>query len=337
MQGNSKARPSGGNGASRPERDGISELVARIELVQLIGQHTRLTRRGSAWWGCCPMHGESTPSLKVNPRLQRFICFGCGARGDALDFLAAAEGLPTAEAIPRLRQLAGDTTPSGPPSRLPPAVIREQEQAARKKAHVQALGFYGSCRPVLPGTLAAAYLEHRACDLPHPDGDLRYHLEARHPSGHVGPALVALVTDAITGEPMTVHRTWLAEDGRGKAQLDTPRLLWSGLPKVGGVVRLWHDEEITLGLAVAEGIETALSFAQGFGLAWATIDAANLAALPVLDGIEALTIAADHDQVGLAAAEECACRWGAVKKEVRIWRSPTPGEDFNDRAREIAA
>ena len=99
---------------------------------------------------------------------------------------------------------------------------------------------------------------------------------------------------------MTVHRTWIRPDGT-KAPVDKPRLLWPGLPKLGGVVRLWPDDEVTLGLCVAEGIETALTAARGFGLAWACLDAGNLAALPVLDGIEALTIVADHDPAGIAA------------------------------------
>lgn len=86
---------------------------------------------------------------------------------------------------------------------------------------------------------------------------------------------MALVTDAVTGEPLTLHWTWLKVDGGGKAELETPRLLWPSLPSKGGVIRLWPDEEVTLGLCVAEGIETALSAALGFGLAWSTIDPAT--------------------------------------------------------------
>jgi putative DNA primase/helicase len=82
-----------------------------------------------------------------------------------------------------------------------------------------------------------------------------------------------------------------------------------------------------------------------FGLAWATLDAANLAALPVLGGIEALTVVSDHDppnaktgiRPGNAAAEECARRWARAGVEVRVWTSPTPGTDLNDFARAGAA
>jgi putative DNA primase/helicase len=201
-----------------------------------------------------------------------------------------------------------------------------------------AAGLWRASRRVLLGTIAAAYLEGRNCALPHPNGDLRFHAELRHPSGHVGPGLVALVSDAVTGAPLTLHRTWLKADGSGKAELDRSRLLWPGLPAKGGVIRLWPDEEVTLGLCVAEGIETALSAALGFGLAWSTIDANNLQDLPVLGGIEALTIVADHDAHGrgFVAADACARRWLEAGQEARVWPAPTVGTDFNDLVRGVA-
>jgi putative DNA primase/helicase len=177
---------------------------------------------------------------------------------------------------------------------------------------------------------AARHRRHGASALPHPGGDLRWHRALRHPSGHIGPALVALVTHAATAGPMSVHRTWLEADGAGKAALDKPRLLWPGAPRTGGVVRLWPDEEVALGLAVGEGLETALSFARGFGSAWACIDAGKLAAFPVLPGIDGLTIVADHDEAAMKAADACAARWHETWAEVRVWRARAPKADFND-------
>lgn len=103
-------------------------------------------------------------------------------------------------------------------------------------------------------------------------------------------------------------------------------------PKAGGVVRLWPDDEVTLGLAVGEGLETSLASARGFGLAWVCIDAGNLAALPVLGGIEAITIAADHDEAGIKAARACAERWAAAGCEVRIVLPELPGAALADEA-----
>ena len=111
----------------------------------------------------------------------------------------------------------------------------------------------------------------------------------------------------------------------------------SSLP---GVLPLVQDAEVTLGLAVAEGLETALSVIRAGFPCWACIDAGNLAVLPVLPGIEALTILVDHDKpnpktgkrTGPAAAERCAGRWAAAGVEVRTWLSANEGEDFNDLA-----
>ncbi len=199
--------------------------------------------------------------------------------------------------------------------------------------------------PIEPGCVAATYLQRRGCALPPRHSDLRWTPAACHPCGHVGPALVALVTDALTGERMTLHRTWLARDGSGKAAIERPRLLWPDLPKAGGVVRLWPDDLVIQGLGLAEGLESALAAARFFTPIWATIDAGNLAEFPVLGGIGSLTIFADHDKpnrrtgrrAGNEAAEACARRWTEAGKEVRIFLPPQEGQDIADLAAEIAA
>ncbi|MGF6665003.1 putative DNA primase/helicase [Paraburkholderia atlantica] len=164
--------------------------------------------------------------------------------------------------------------------------------------------------------VAVDYLKARRCSIPPTDGDLRWHPSLKHPTGVAGPALIARITDAMTGEPMSLHRTWICADGR-KADVDPPRLLLGGHRKQGGVVRLWPDESVTGGLGIAEGIETALSLAWGIAPVWALVDAGNLKDLPVLDGIESLTIAVDDDAAGRIAAQVCAHRWIAASREVR--------------------
>jgi putative DNA primase/helicase len=127
----------------------------------------------------------------------------------------------------------------------------------------------------LPGTVGEKYLQARGCVIPPADGDLRFHPALRHQCGYTGPGLVALVTDAETRDRLTLHRTWVQADGR-KADVDPPRMLLGGHRKAGGVIRLWPDEAVSTGLAVAEGIETALSLAHAYRPAWACIDAGNL-------------------------------------------------------------
>ncbi len=194
-------------------------------------------------------------------------------------------------------------------------------------------GLWQTLGPVC-GT-AEAYLRARGCALPPADSDLRCTERLLHPSGYSGPALVALVTDAITGEPMTLHRTWVCADGR-KADIDPPRLLLGNHGKAGGVIRLWPGESVTTGLAIAEGVETALTVATVFTPVWSAIDAGNLATFPVLDGVRSLLIVADNDAPGLRSAEQCADRWYTAGRSVRIAKSPTPGEDINDLARRAA-
>jgi putative DNA primase/helicase len=199
--------------------------------------------------------------------------------------------------------------------------------------------------PITAGNPVATYLQGRRCVLPHPDADLRSLPGHRHPSGYIGPAMIGLVTDAVTGEPMNLHQTWLTADGSGKAPLERSRLVLQGHRLGGGVVRLVEDAEVTVGLAIAEGIETALTALRAGFPCWSCLHADNIAKFPVLPGIEALTIVADRDPInartrkrtGTAAAERCTARWTQAGVEVRLWESETEGADFNDLAREVAA
>lgn len=217
---------------------------------------------------------------------------------------------------------------------LPVPLPRKPEIRAVEPPRHERLSDYGralweACRPV-SGT-GRAYLEARCCVIPPADGDLRWHQALKHPSGYVGPVLVGLVTDAATGEPISLHRTWIKPDG-SKAGVEPARMLLGGHRKTWGVIRLWPDEAVTQGLAIAEGIETALALAHAFTPAWSVIDAGNMAALPVLQ-IDSLLIAADHDPAGIKAAQACAQRWAGAGREVSIATPPGERQDVNDLAR----
>ena len=191
------------------------------------------------------------------------------------------------------------------------------------------IDWFDACKG-LRGTIGEAYLLARGCVVPPNDGDLRFDPALKHPaSDYVGPALISLVTHAETRVPLTLHRTWIREDGR-KAECDPPRMLLGGHSKKHGVIRLWPDEAVTTGLAVAEGVETALSLARSYTPVWATVDAGNLAVLPVLNGIETLVIGADHDEAGLKAATACADRWSAAGVDVRVIAPDVERSDWND-------
>jgi DNA primase len=91
----------------------LDELRARTPLPALIGRRTRLTRSGRNWKGCCPFHGEKTPSFYVYD--DHFHCFGCGAHGDAISFVMRAEGAGFPEAVERLAAEAGLEVPKSSP------------------------------------------------------------------------------------------------------------------------------------------------------------------------------------------------------------------------------
>ena len=262
------------------------------------------------------------------PRRQPCPACGRNERDRTLGITLNADGTGVAhcfrcEYVSTLRDDRPSTKP--PPVRLAAPTRREPAPALSNDGR----SFFARLEPV--GGPALDYLKARRCVIPPADGDLRWHPNLRHPSGHTGPALVALVTDAVTSAPLTLHRTWVQADGT-KAPVDPPRLLLSGHRKAGGVVKLWPDEAVTAGLAVAEGIETALALAHAYRPVWACIDAGNLAALPVLGGVESLLIAADHDDAGIRAAQACAARWAAAGREVHVAMPEQRKSDFNDVA-----
>lgn len=202
-----------------------------------------------------------------------------------------------------------------------------------------------NARPIESGTVAATYLEGRGCLLlPFPDEThLRWHPALSDlVSGYTGPALVVLVTDAETGEPINLHRTWLQHNGAGKAPIDKPRRLLKGHPS-RGVIRLWPDAEVTMGLVIGEGIETCLAAARaGLTPVWSAISAGNLKSFPVLPGLDGLTVLVDHDKpnpnTGIRAGHDAALtvieRYAAAgfdpTRDLRIILPPSEGEDAAD-------
>jgi putative DNA primase/helicase len=213
-----------------------------------------------------------------------------------------------------------------------PTVAPVQKAQPQKHQRLNEWGraLWRDCQPI--GAVAALYLKARRCVIPPTDGDLRWHPSLKHPSGHVGPALVALVTHAVNREALSLHRTWITPTG--KANLETPRLPLANHSLKCGVIRLWPDEVVTLGVGIAEGIETALSLAWAYSPVWATIDAGHMAQFPVLEGIETLFIAQDQDTAGMAAASICARRWAEAGREVLVTNQRA--NDLNDVLREAA-
>lgn len=218
------------------------------------------------------------------------------------------------------------------PKQPPPAPRNREPEKKALDWSERAEAIWRRTQP-LRGTVGEAYLRHRGCVIPPPDSDVRF----LHGKDDYPPSLCARVTDILTGRPISLHFTRLAPDGRGKANTGRDKLLLAGHRKAGGIIKVWPDEVVTHGLALAEGIETCCAIAHVHTPTWATVDAGGLATFPVLSGIEALTIYADHDDAGMRAAAQCARRWREAGREVRVIRCRLPRHDAADIAEGEAA
>ncbi len=92
-------------------QDFIQQLLARVDIVDIVGRHVKLRRAGANFLGLCPFHGEKSPSFTVSPAKQFYHCFGCGAHGSAIGFLMEHAGLGYVEAIRDLAREAGMAVP----------------------------------------------------------------------------------------------------------------------------------------------------------------------------------------------------------------------------------
>lgn len=93
-----------------PERF-LDELLARTDIVDLVSESVRLTKKGNSYWGCCPFHSEKTPSFHVVPDRQMYKCFGCGKGGGAINYVMELENLPFRDAVAVLARRAGMQVP----------------------------------------------------------------------------------------------------------------------------------------------------------------------------------------------------------------------------------
>ncbi|MCF8150661.1 MAG: DNA primase [Burkholderiaceae bacterium] len=89
----------------------IQELLARIDIVDVVERYVPLRKAGANYSACCPFHSEKTPSFTVSPSKQFYHCFGCGAHGSAIGFLMQHAGIGFIEAVEDLASSAGLQVP----------------------------------------------------------------------------------------------------------------------------------------------------------------------------------------------------------------------------------
>lgn len=216
-----------------------------------------------------------------------------------------------------------------------PITLTKSDDNTREAANnrERALAIWDQSQDIA-GTVAAKYLQSRALILPNRTAGnaLRFHPNCPF-SNERHPAMVALLRDILTNEPQAIHRTALTPSGAKIGR----KFLGSNS---GAAVKLSPDEEVTLGLAIGEGIETTIAgMMLGHSPAWAVGNAGELAKFPVLSGIECLTIFVDHDisGTGQARAIECSKRWASAGHEVFRVIPNKPGADMATIVAGVAA
>ncbi len=138
----------------------LEEIRRRTDLVALVGRRVKLVRKGRVMWGCCPFHGEKSPSFKVENERRLYKCFGCGAGGDAFKWLIETEGMSFPEAVEKLAGEAGVELPKWSPE----DEAREQKKKSLYDVIELAAVFYHDQLLADGGRAARDYLKGRGLD-----------------------------------------------------------------------------------------------------------------------------------------------------------------------------
>jgi hypothetical protein len=264
----------------------------------------------------------------AGPKRGTFCDYSGSAKGDALSLIQYARQCEPREAFRWARAWLG-AAPSGfLPSQNPlPRRPRPPKPPASPPESPTANLAQRLWAEALParGTLAEKYLAARGLAL-EAAAPLRFHPRCwrNKDYGPPGPAMVALMTCAETGEPVGLHVTYLRPDGSAKAEGERVKVMLGR----SGVIRLAPLEGPALG--ISEGIETALAVMQraGWRPVWAATCAGAVGRFPIVPGAASLAIFADADPPGMAAAREAAQRWRNAGKAARI--IAPPAGDWDD-------
>ena len=139
--------------------DIIEEVRQKNDILDVVSQYVRLTRRGSTYFGLCPFHNEKTPSFSVTPGKQMYYCFGCGAGGNVYNFIMEYENYTFGEALKHLADRAGVELPKIEYSRE----VREkaEQRAELLEINKQAAQYYYYQLRTEGGKIGYQYLSGR--------------------------------------------------------------------------------------------------------------------------------------------------------------------------------
>ncbi len=141
--------------------DFIDELLAKVDIVDIIDEQVPLKKGGANYMACCPFHKEKTPSFSVSPTKQFYHCFSCGAHGSAIGFVMEHQGLSFPEAVQFLADRVGMVVPKVRGQNDNPEVRaeRKKKQQTLEETTAEAADFYAQQLKFNP--TAKAYLDKR--------------------------------------------------------------------------------------------------------------------------------------------------------------------------------
>lgn len=345
----------------RCEIEAIKARLGIADVLRSLVPGIALKKSGAEFVCLSPLKAERTPSFYVHPAKGEFFCFGSGVGGDIIRLAELIRGDGFREALAWCKREAGlDTGPISDMDR----VQRDRDLAERRKADMarleaeeavakaekrgNALALWQAARPAC-NSLVESYLRYRNIDCDALQAaygytvppTLRYITNLRYSHRevtHFGPVMIGLVVDAHK-HPTAAHRTWLAKDGLGKADVPNAKLalgtVWGSTSWLSPVC-----EDCLMG----EGYETtltALAALARVGVRRFGVSACNLPNMASPDlrlpaGVKRLTLLQDADGKDLAETDKLMRRAIAVHRargiEVRV-ATPALGTDFNDMAR----
>ncbi|VWX63859.1 DNA primase [Burkholderiales bacterium 8X] len=139
----------------------IQELIARADVVEIVGRYVPLKKSGANFSGLCPFHSEKSPSFSVSPTKQFYHCFGCGVHGNAIGFLMEHGGMGFVEAVHDLAQQYGLQVPEddASPEERARAAGQRQKQATLSEVLQKAAEAYR--KQLRQSKIAIDYLKRR--------------------------------------------------------------------------------------------------------------------------------------------------------------------------------
>jgi len=284
---------------------------------------------GGRWHGsygtaCCPGHDDRRPSLTISDGNDGKLLVRCHAGCDQRRVVFA---------LRKLGLWPGRPDEILEPTEADKARDRKQRTERERDRERRAAFVARTWREAWEGALAARsspverWLSARSIPLEPAELDrmpLRWASRCLR-GDSAAPAMLALMTDAMTADPCGIHRTFLTADGSAKAFGKDSRMMLGR----AGIIRLSPDDEVQQGLGICEVIETGLAIiAAGWRPVWACGSLEALKRFPVLADVECLTVFADPKPQEIAGARACADRWAQAGREA-IVRIPSIG-DWND-------